>query len=89
MDNVLAFGKNLYGIANKMGIYAIKLFLGGVEEREFGDKFLSSIFQWNIAEQTWGNDELKIKNMANERSRFGISVVNIEDYEKKCNWRTF
>ena len=62
------------------------LFLGGVEERQFGDIFLSSIYQWNIAEQKWEFGGLKVNNMTNERSRFGISVVDIEDYEKKCYW---
>jgi N-acetylneuraminic acid mutarotase len=62
------------------------LAFGGVEEKEGGDKFLSSIFQWDIAEQTWGNNELTVKNMTNKRSRFGISVVNIEAHEKNCHW---
>ena len=62
------------------------LSLGGVEERQFGDIFLNSIYQWNIAEQTWEFGNLNVNNMTNERSRFGISVVDIEDYEKKCYW---
>ena len=61
------------------------MFLGGDQEKEFGDKFLNSIFKWDITEQTWGNG-LTVKNMTHKRSQFGISVVNIEDYEKKCFW---
>ena len=62
-------------------------FLGGDEGKEFGDKFLNQIFQYNIKTEKWEDNTLSVKRMIDRRSQFGLSVVDItEDIKSECEF---